>query len=506
MDKIETSRKKPFFLIAIIFAISLVSLKWILSYIYFDEDIILRIINDSSDSAYYPIIKTFADFNFSPSYSKILDNLKIISFPVISLFINSFFFKIIGGYSFIFLEIICTTLFILIFYNVLVKLNFSNLYSLTCSLFLFILPTFLIDLTFIDIKILDLITVNLQKFYSMRFPRPVISNLFLFTFIYFVVDFFLKKENYIKNFYILAILLGLTINTFFYHSFLEFFLLIILSILKFKKDFFKIILKNLKHFIFSLLIILIFIVIFQLQVFYSEPDYVERLGVFYLNSNQKIILFEYLTKFFFGKKFIFLFLVNTTFFLMLKDKHIRIFYFLFLSSILSPVFFFLIFNKGVDYYHFFDWIVISGILFPIISIMHLIELKVLKRLKDSHLTISIKFFLILMILYFNISNGLKFKDNVEKENFARTNLNEVTSFFFKNEYLKDKNLEILNLSIPLSTWLLLNDYKNFSLVPITFWTPKKNITLENELISSIKFLGLDKNDFYELIKNKVMEI
>ena len=205
---------------------------------------------------------------------------------------------------------------------------------------------------------------------------------------------------------------------------------------------------------------------FQLQIFYSEPDYIERLGVFNLNSEQKIIVYSYLSNFFLGKNFIFLFLINTFFFLMMKQKNIRIFYFLFLSSIISPIFFFVVFNKGVDYYHFFDLVVITGFLFPAISVLYLLDCKNFKLLN---------FFIILMIIYFNISNGLKFTDNAKKTLIKRNNLNEITNFIHKTDFLKDKNLEILNLNIEISNWLLLNDFQNFSLIPITFWTPKKMI-------------------------------
>ena len=503
MDKIENSQRKPFFLIALLLAISLVSLKWVLSYIYFDEDIALRVINDSSDLSYYPIINAFSDLNLSPSYSKVLDNLSIISLPILSLAVNALFFKIIGSYSFILLEIICSAFFIFIFYNIFLKLSFPIFFSIISSIFLFILPTILTDLAFINIKALDLLIVDFQKFYSMRFPRPIISNLFFFSFIYFIIDFFLKKENYVKSFYILAILMGITINVFFYLFFIEFFLFVIVFLLKFKKIFVKTILENFKHFFSSLLIFLLFVLIFQLQIFYSEPDYIERLGVFYLNSNQKIILFEYLTKFFFGKNFIFLFLLNTTFFFMIMHKPIKIFYFLFLASILSPIFFFSLFDKGVDYYHFFDRIVTTGFLFPIITSLYLINSKVFKFLSNRDLKNLMKIFLILIIFYFNISNTLKFKDSAEKTNLKRNNLTEVINFIYKNDFLKDKNLEIFNLNVELSTWFLLKDYKNFSLLPLSFWTPKTNEILEEELISSMKFLKLDRTDFYNLIKNEL---
>ena len=120
--------------------------------------------------------------------------------------------------------------------------------------------------------------------------------------------------------------------------------------------------------------------IFQLQIFFSEPDYIERLGVFYLNSDQKIIMFDYLRNFLFGKNFLFLFLLNTFFFMIIGNKTIKIFYFLFLSSILSPIFFFSFFSKGVDFYHFFDLIVITGFLFPVISILNIFNLKIFQYL------------------------------------------------------------------------------------------------------------------------------
>ena len=502
MDEVQYIKKKPFFLIALTLAISLVSLKWVLSYLYFDEDIILRVINDTYDTAYYPIIKSFSDLDFAPSYLNTLNNLNMISFPIISLFINSLFYKILGIYSFILLEFICATFFIFIFYNIFIKLNFSTFFSVICSLFLFIIPTILIDLAFINIKALDLLIVNIQKFYSMRFTRPIISNLFLFGFIYFIIDFFIKKENYTKNFYILSVLMGITINALFYLFFIEFFLLIIVFFIKFKSDFIKIILKNFKHIFISLIIFLLSIVVFQLQLFNSEPDYIERMGVFYLDASQKIILWEYLKNFFFGKKFLFLFLINTVLYFMIKNKLIRIFYFLFLSSILSPIFFFYIFNKGVDYYHFFDWIVITGFLFLIISVLYFIDLKFIRPLKKTNLKILMKFFLVIIIIYFNTTNSVKFINKTELVNYKRNDINEVTNFINKSPIFKNKNLEILNFDIPLATWLILSDYKNFSLVPLTFWTPKTNETLENELISSIKFLNLDKNDFYEIIKNE----
>ena len=502
MNKIVNYENKYFFLIALILSLLLVTLKWILSYLYFDEDIILRIINDSSDTTYYPIIKAFSELNFSPSYSDSLDNLKMISFPALSLFINSFFFKIFGNYSFIILEIICSAFFILIFYKIFIKLKFSNIFSILCSILLFTLPTLLVDLAFIKIEILDNLRVNLQKFYSLRFPRPIISNLFFFSFIYFALDFYLKKENYNRNLLILSILMGITINALFYLFFIELFLFIIIFLLKFKKIFLNYILQNIKIFFSSLIIFLSFVLVFQFQMYYSEPDYIERLGVFHLNPNQKIILIDYLKHFFLGKKFIFLFLFNTLFFFIIKDKPFRFFYFTFVSSILSTIFFCFIFNKGVDYYHFFDWIVITGFLYPLISCLYFFESIFCKSFQINNYNNLIKIFLVLLVIYFNVSNGLKFQNKLNLTINERAKEAEVANFINQSDFFKDKNLEIFNFNYKISNWLILNNFKNFSLIPSSFWTPKKNATLEDELISSLNFLNFDKVDFYKIIKNK----
>ena len=72
-------------LIILISTILLILPKWILSFTFFDENIILRIINDVTDEFYFPIIKSFSDFNFSNSYSENVTDLKLISYPIISL-------------------------------------------------------------------------------------------------------------------------------------------------------------------------------------------------------------------------------------------------------------------------------------------------------------------------------------------------------------------------------------------------------------------------------------
>jgi hypothetical protein len=345
--------------------------------------------------------------------------------------------------------------------------------------------------------------LNFESFYSTRFPRPAISNLFFFGFIFFIIKFYKDDTRSIKNTFIITILISFTINIFFYLFFIEFFLLIIIFYLKFRNNLFVFLLNNFKHFFYCLLILLFFLIIFQSQIFFSEPDYVRRLGVFNINSEQKKILFEYLYNFIFGAEFLFLILINTIFLFLTNNKDIKIFYYLFISSVISPIFFFMILDKGVDYYHFFNWIVITGFLFPLISTLYFLDNIVVKYLKAHQQKSLIFIFIFCSLFYSNLNNFLNFKTKASNESLKRYELNEITKFIYKNELFEKKNIEILNLNYELSIWLLLNDFNNFSIIPVSFWTPKTDYTIENELISSIKFLGLDKKNFNDLIENKM---
>ena len=489
-------------LIILISTILLILPKWILSFTFFDENIILRIINDVTDEFYFPIIKSFSDFNFSNSYSENVTDLKLISYPIIGLLVNSFFFKILGGFSFIFLELICVALFLWLFYSIFLQLNFLKLSSLACAVLLFILPSILVDLRALEIKPLTLLSYNFEYFFTTRFPRPAVSSLYFFSFIFLTIKFYKQDKDSIKNTLIITILMGLTLNAFFYLFFIELFLLIIIFSLKLKTYLFKFLLNNFKHFFYCLLILLFFLSVFQIQIFFSEPDQAKRLGLFYINADQKKILFEYLFNFFFGIEFLFLFFLNTFFLFLSKNKNINLFYYLFIASTISPVFFFSVLNKGVDYYHFFNWIVISGFLFPLISIIHYIDNKSLRHLKSYLYKSLIFLFIAGSLFYFNLNNYLDFKIKTNNDTLKRYEINEATNFISQNLLFNKKDINILNLNYELSIWLILNNYNNFSILPVTFWTPKTDHMIEEELFSSMKFLGLTKNDFYNLIKNE----
>ena len=480
----------------------LVSFKWLISYFFFDESINLRVINDVYDSSYFPLIKSFSELNFNPTYSENLSELKIISFPIISLLINSLFYKFLGSYSFLFLELICVFLFLLIFYLIFKELKFSSNSSITYSLFLFILPTILSDLTFLEFKALKLVSLNFKTFYSLRFPRPIISNLFLYSFIFFVIKFYLNKDNDLKIILASIIIMAFSLHIFFYFFIFQFLLLTLIYFDKFKSNIFIFIIDNLRKHILFLLIIILSYIIFSYQIKLSEPEYIQRIGLVEIDFSKKIILLKYLTNFFIKMEFLVLFFSASLLFILLKKNITKIFYYFFISTIISTFLFILLYNKGIDYYHFFNWILTSGLLYLVISFMYFLDYYLLNKTTDKiKFTVNI-FLIFIFLIFFNLSNSLK------QINFFKSNLNDrnelknLVNFYLENEQIFTKKNEILTLNNSFSLWLILNNFNNLSIVPVSFWTPKKTSLIEDELISVFKQLNLNEDDFISFLSNK----
>ena len=135
--------------------ISLLSLRWVMSYVDFpDEGFVLRAIHEVYDSSYFPLIKSFSSLNFNPSYNPEIQNLNMISFPFLSLLPNIFFYKIFGIYSFLIIEFFSVFLFLLIFYKIFCSMKMSKISSLLFSLILFSIPHILQQLTFLNIDLI----------------------------------------------------------------------------------------------------------------------------------------------------------------------------------------------------------------------------------------------------------------------------------------------------------------------------------------------------------------
>ena len=107
----------------------------------------------------------------------------------------------------------------------------------------------------------------------------------------------------------------------------------------------------------------------------------------------------------------------------------------------------------------------------------------------------------IIILYYNFSlNRQYLSENTDMHN--RNQLTEIANFLNSKDDLISKDLKILTFNYEVALWLILNDFKNFSLVPVSFWTSKKTSLIEDELISAFKFLNLKKDDFINFLSNE----
>jgi len=480
--------------------ISLLSLRWTLSFINFpNEDIILRTIFEINDTSYFPLIKSFSNFDFNPSFSLDIEDLNITSFPILSLLPNILFYKIFGSYSFIIIEFLSVFIFLLVFYKIFCLINISKTSSILFSLILFSIPFIINQLSFLNNSLINQISLNFSTFYDLRNPRPLISNLYLFSYLYFLINFFYLKQRKTSTFIIIALIIGLSLHTFFYFFIFEIFLLLILYLFFFKKKILSFIKYKFKAHVIFFLIIIFFCFLFILQLNLSELEYRQRMGIFYMDTDKKRIIINYLVNFFMQIEFVFILIINTLLFIFFKNKFFKFFYYLFISIIISTITFILFSPNSIDYYHFFNWILVSGTIPLLILIFIFIE-NSLFNLVTSHVKRSIIISsVILLIINFNFSYNFQTKNKNDK---SRESLAELVTFI-KNEKVFSKNdNKILTFNHGIFMWLHLNGHTNFSIVPNSFWTPKKTSVIENELIGSFKSLALSSEDFVLFFKNK----
>ena len=118
--------REYFFLLLI--TITTILPKWIISLIFFDNSIIVNTLFNVRDIQYFPLVISFSDLIFNPSYLTNIVDSKLISFPTYSILTHSLLFKVFGVYSFIILEFIFQFIFLIILFKIFLKI-FKNFYS-----------------------------------------------------------------------------------------------------------------------------------------------------------------------------------------------------------------------------------------------------------------------------------------------------------------------------------------------------------------------------------------
>ena len=170
--------------------------KWFFSYyVYGAENIFIKfLLNPSGDYSYYPFVHQLSELKFNEGYSRLYSDLNVIGFPFLVTLFHAIFFKIFHLYGFIIIELFCIFFFIKIFYHLFKELNFSDDICLLISLFLFTLPNIINILSSLPIPYIFNLKQLYAGFYNLRFPRPLVTNLFFFSYLLFLIKFYLNSK------------------------------------------------------------------------------------------------------------------------------------------------------------------------------------------------------------------------------------------------------------------------------------------------------------------------
>jgi len=487
--------------ILILTALIIASIKWLSSYYFFSEELSTKIIFESvPDGEYfYPQIKYLSQLIFNQSFDQDISGLKILPIPLSGIIFHSILFKFLGFYSFIVAEFVCILIFLLIFYHIFASFFSKNL-SFFFTVLIYFVPLILIETTLSNFQYLGVFSKN---FYNFRIPRPMISNLYFFSFVLLILKMNSSNFYSYKNFVLLGLVLGLTVSSIYYYFLTEIVFLLLFLILKFKSSFLNELLNNYKYYLSSILVFLLIAFPFLIIIYLHEPEFTYRQGIIDLDNEKKIILFNYLFEKYLDLKFlIFFFILSFLSFLVnffdLSGKKLNnTFYLLFLSSLISPLLFLLLAPKTHVFYHFINFIIVTGILYLIIFSFISFNYVMKKNLNKTFINILI------LLLLFNYS-FVEFRkyQGLNSDNNYKTFRNEFSIINSKIRSSFDMTkTSLLSLESNLIIWAILNDIKYLDFVN-GFFTSKKDHMLEEDIFSTFKKLGLKKENFNSFIENR----
>ncbi len=473
--------------------------KWIFSYFFFEDDISLKIIFDTPGDGYfyYVYIEALSNFKFNESYDSSIENLKNIPTPFYAIIFPAILFKIFGNYSILFLEFIFIFLFLIIFCKIFRKLNFSDSTSILFAISLFFIPSLLNILKLDTLPYL----ISLTDIFSLRFPRPLIVNIFFYLFILLLFSSDKEKLFSKKNISLLALILIFSLSSFYYFFVVQILTFTIFVFYKFKLlEIFNY--KNLKNFIFFIFIFSFLSIPFIYFIISSEPNYMERMYVISLTMEKKIILINYLISKLFSLKSILLILIITILniysnkFKILNYEKINILFFLFISALISPFFFILISTKTGLNYHFTNLIVICAFLYLLIFSLSFLKEKLVLRFNFNYLNFLC---ILLIICFYNLDLYKKFSQKYQDEDYVyyREGFKNITNLIREN-----KDVNLLTFDPKLMVWAILNDVEEIK--PLSGQlVSKTHLMIENDLIDSFKYLNLDNQDFLKFFENRL---
>ncbi len=485
----------------LLLSILLFSIKWVVSFYFYDESLSVRLIFDSGRDGeqYFPLIKYFASFELNKSFDPSVENLKIMPFPITAILIHSTLFKIFGNLGFLIVEFLAIFSFLIIFYKIF-SYFFSKNESILLSLLFFSIPSII---SILNIESLPYINLLKSEFYTLRIPRPIISGLYLFSFLYLIVsmdkgEIFTKKKSIL-----LGIILGFSLSSVYHFFFIEISSFLIFLVYKFKSNILKKIIENYKNILLSIFFFLLSILPFLLILLYHEEDLSGRAGVFQLNFEKKKILLEHYLSGYIKIEFLIFFLIST-FLVYLSNKQkitrykiINIFFILFLGSMFAPIIFIVFSNKASVLYHFNNAVFVWASL--MFAVYFITILKYLLKIELNLFVCRIFCVLIALLYCFNIFLEQEKKYNIKIYQQQRIEFQKITEII--NNNVSINKASVMTFNIDLMIWAIMNDVKYLSLIS-AFSSSKTDDMIENDLIKSFKFLQLNAQDFKYFLRNK----
>ncbi len=418
--------------------------------------------------------------------------------PFYSIFIHSLFYKFIGSFSFILIEFLSIFIFLTLIFN-LFKRFYSEEISILFSIVIFSIPIIISVLPISEITSLKIIKNNI---FSYRFPRPLITTLYLFFFIYLISSFENKEFVNKKSFSILGIIFALTLSSFYYFFFLQVVIIFLYLSYRFKSFVFKKLLINWGSILILIFTFLIFSIPLIINILFHESDYSQRLGIIDVNLDQKIILVKYFFTRYLKIEFLIVLITTSIYVYYINNRKLKnyrlinLFYLFFISSIITPIFFILITTKTGILYHFSNTIIIFAFLLILVILFNLFD-------KISLTLLNNRVINILSILLILVSISLNFYkisiDTTEDKIKERLEFNKISNLILKNHILSESTL--MTFDNRFMVWSVLNDIKFLNLASFIM-TPKKDEMIEDDLIKALKFLNLDTSDFNSFIANK----
>ena len=502
MENIKKKIEDNFYFSIILISIFLFSLKWILSYFYFADDISLKIILDTPSDGfmYFTYLNALTSFDFNNAFDNTTDNLKNLPLPLSTILLPSILYKFFGAYSILIIELVFTFFYLVTFSLILEQLKFEKFYRIFLSLFLVSIPTLLEIFSLSNHSYIKV----LQQLYDLRFPRPFLINIIFYFFIYFILT--LRKNHFLsyKNMIISSLILSYSLTSFYYFFFIELIFILIFISINFKSlKFFS--LENLKYFLCFIFVFSILFVPFLYFFFTAETDYLER--IFYMDfdiEKKKILLSHIVNKIFsFNFIIIFIFITTINYFFRIKKiefyEKLNLIYYLVISSILAPIFFILLANKISIVYHFLNLIVLCFFLYFLFVFFICVRNLILPKLKKYNFIFFLMTFVMIFIYNLNVFFAYKTKANDPAYVSYRLGLSNVINLIEKNN---PEELSIITFDRRLMVWSIMNKVKKIK--PLSgVLVPKTNEMIENDLIEIFYNLNLNSDNFLDYFSNDV---